>query len=191
MPQIEIRVQRVEPLYEDYAEPTIRFTGEITNRAGDRVFFTYLQCMIKLSDKGLILGNVPLIIGELRQNQPESFEMPFSFSIDSSNAMHELLKHPDLEDVTFELTFSGFCLWNPLNQTVVNYQPIGTTQTIELPVDKYRRLLSTHYRDLTWISVSREIYHKLRDLMNREGATTLDELISRMTEKWAEYERRP
>jgi len=182
-PQIEIRIQRVEPLYEGYAEPTVRFIGEITNRTTDRVFFTYLQCKIRLRDKGLTLGNVPLIIGQLAQNQPQNFEIPFSFGIDSNNAIHELLKHQELEDVTFELIFSGFCLWHPSSLTVVNYQPINTTQTIDLPVDKYRRLLSTYYRDLSWISVSRETYHRLKELMDKRGKTTLDELISAMVEE--------
>ena len=63
------------------------------------------------------------------------------------------------------------------------------TQEIGLPVDKYRRLLSTYYREIAWISVSRETYHKLRDLRDRKGATTLDELISIMIER-EEYERR-
>jgi len=188
-PQIDIRVQKVEPLYEGYAEPTVRFTGEITNRTSDRVFFIHLQCTIRLRDKDLILCKVPLIIGQLAQNQPQSFEIPFSFSIDHNNAIHELLKHQEFEDVTFELIFNGFCLWNPPNQTVVNYQPITATQTADLPVDKYRRLLSTYYRDLAWISVSRKAYHRLKELMNKTGKTTLDELILTMVEEY-EHGRR-
>jgi len=192
-PQIEIRLQRVEPKYDSYAEPTVKFIGEITNRANDRVFLVCLQCTIKLRDKGLILGNVPLIISQLEQNQPKRFEIDLSFSIDSNNAVHELLKHQELEDIIFELMFTGFCLFIPPNATQVSQIATWSipprTLTIELPVDKYRRLLSTYYRDLAWISVSRETYHKLKELMNRKGATTLDELISTMIEE-IEHERR-
>jgi len=192
MPQIEIRVQRVEPLYDRYAEPTVRFVGDITNRANDRVFLVYLQCEITLKDKGITLGTVPVAVANLPQNQTKNFEIIFSFGIDSSNAIHDLLKQQELEDVNFILTFKGFCLFGPQGQPLNNIQePISVTQEIGLPVDKYRRLLSTYYRDMTWISISRETYHKLRDFMDREGATTLDELISRMIEEMgAKYERK-
>jgi len=189
MPQIEIRVQRVEPLYDRYAEPTVRFVGDITNRANDRVFLVYLQCEITLKDKGITLGTVPVAVANLPQNQTKNFEIIFSFDIDSNNAIHDLLKQQELEDVNFTLTFKGFCLYSPQGQPLNNIQEnISVTQEIGLPVDKYRRLLSTYYREIAWISVSRETYHKLRDLRDRKDATTLDELISIMIKR-EEHER--
>ncbi len=180
MPELEIRIQRVEPLYDKYAEPTVKFVGDITNRMNDRVFLTYLQCRISLRDKGIILRTVPLCVENIPLNQTKNFEIVFSFSIDSSNVIHDLLKQQELEDVIFTISFNGFCLFGPQAQG----QPLNSiqervqgTQEIGLPVDKYRRLLSTYYRDMAWISVSRETYHKLRDLMNKKGTTTLDELV--------------
>jgi len=182
--QIEIRVQRVEPLYEEYAEPTIRFVGDITNRSNDRVLLVYLNCEISLKDKGIVLGTVPLVIDNLSPNQQKELKISFSFSIDSNNVIHDLLKQQELEDVVFELNFSGFCLKHPTSGSQylsnLNSVAINISQEIGLPVDKYRRLLSTYYRDIAWISVSRETYNKLKDLMNSEGATTLDELISKI-----------
>ena len=190
MPNLEIRVQKVEPLYDKYACPTIKFVGDITNRANDRVFLAYLQCEIMLKDKDMTLETVPVAIANLLQNQTKNFEIIFSFDIDSNNVIHDLLKQQELEDVNFILRFKGFCLFGAQGQPLNNIQEnISLTQEIGLPVDKYRRLLSTYYRDIAWISVSRETYHKLRDLMNRKGATTLDELISIMIER-EKYERR-
>lgn len=181
MPNIDIRIQRVEPLYDNYAEPTVKFVGDITNRANDRVFLAHFQCEIILKDKGITLGNIPFTIGNLPQNQTKNFEIFFSFGIDSNNMIHDLLKHQELEDVIFTIKFTGFCLFGPQGQPVNNvHEPISATQEVGLPVDKYRRLLSTYYRDIAWISVSRETYHNLRELMDKKGATTLDELIKDM-----------
>ena len=178
MPTIKIRIQRVEPLYDKYAEPTIKFIGDITNRANDRVFFAHFQCEITLKDKEIILGNIPFTVANLPQNQTKNFEIFFSFDIDSNNMIHDLLKQQELEDVIFTIKFTGFCLFGPQGQPPNNvYEPISITQNVGLPVDKYRRLLSTYYRDIAWISVSRETYHTLRELMDKKGATTLDELI--------------
>lgn len=190
MPNLDIRIQKVEPLYDKYASSTIRFIGDITNRANDRVFMVYLQCEIRLKDIEITLGTIPVTVANLSPNQTKNFEIIFSFSIDSNNVIHDLLKQQELEDVNFILTFRGFCLFGPQGQPPHNIQDnIYAIQETGLPVDKYRRLLSTYYRDIAWISVSRETYHKLRNLMDKKGATTLDELISIIIER-EEYERR-
>lgn len=62
MPNLEIRIQKVDPLYDGYARPTVKFVGDITNRANDRVFLVYLQCNIALKDKDIKLGSVPLVL---------------------------------------------------------------------------------------------------------------------------------
>ena len=74
MSNLEIRVQRVVPLYDKYACPTIRFVGEITNRADDRVFLAYLQCEITLKDKRITLGTVPIAVANLPQNQTKNLK---------------------------------------------------------------------------------------------------------------------
>lgn len=178
MPHLDIRIQKVRPLYDEYAEPAVKFIGDITNRANDRIFLAYFRCEVILKDKNIKLGEVPLVIPNIMPNQTKNFEIIFSFSIDLNNIIHDLLKQEELEDVNFSLRFNGFCLFGPQGQALNNVQDsISTTQEVGLPVDKYRRLLSTYYRDITWISVSRETYYKLRELMDKKGATTLDELI--------------
>jgi hypothetical protein len=190
MPQLEIRIQRVEPLYDKYAEPTVNFLGDITNRANDMVFLAYFRCEVALKNGGIVLGTVPLAVPNLQYNLSKNFEVFFSFGVDPNNVIHDLLKQQELEDIIFAITFKGFCLYGPQGQPLNNMlEGISQTKEIGLPIDKYKRLLSTYYRDIAWISVSRETYHKLRELMNKKGATTMDELITDIMEGQARERR--
>ena len=167
-------------MYEGYAAPTIKFSGQAVNKAGDLMHFCYLSCDVSLkATTELILGSAPVVIAPLLQNQPKNFEFVFSFTIDANNVIHEMMKKQELEDVFFKLNLKGFWLHGPPG----GQPPFSSSNTpsfhceIGLPVDKYRRLLSTYYRNLSWVSVSRETYSLLTDLMNKKGFTSMDELM--------------
>ena len=180
MVQLEIKIHKVEPLYDVYAKPTVKFVGEIINRVNEKVFLVYLQCDIALKDKNIKLGSIPIVLSDVLQNQTKNFEIIFGFSIDSNNIIHDLLKQQELEDVNFSIALTGFCLYGPLGQPLNSTLPLSITNEVSLPIDKYRRLLSTYYRDIAWISISRETYHNLSKLKDEKGVTTLDELIKSM-----------
>jgi hypothetical protein len=54
-----------------------------------------------------------------------------------------------------------------------------------LPVDKWRRLLSHYYRNLSWIAVSRDTYSEFKRHMDEQGLTP-DELMKQLMKKLRE-----
>ena len=181
MPSLELTMIKADPLYEGYASPAVKFSAQAVNKASDHIHFCYLSCNVYLkAAKQLMLGSTPIVMTGLGPNQPRDVEFTFSFDIDANNAIHDVVKQPELEDVPFRLHFIGSLLFGPPGQPSASSTDASFEREIGLPVDKYRRLLSTYYRDLSWISVSRDTYSQLKDLMNKSGLASMDELIQQL-----------
>lgn len=183
LPQFIIKLNKVEPQdgTASYAEPTIEFSGTITNTANDNVqlFYSIFDIILR-SSKGAasyMLGQSHLILHDIRKSAVQDFKFNFSFNIDSNNKIHDMIKYHQLslnDDILFDLVLNGFCFYSnedngPMKVTRINTkEPI---KSVSLYVGKYNSLLSNYYKDITWIPISRNIWQKLDKLKDQTGQT--------------------
>jgi hypothetical protein len=92
------------------------------------------------------------------------------------------LKAVEGEDITFKLIFKAQYQYMSGGGTYLSSRFYGDREFVEktatLPIDKWKRLLSTYYRKLTWIAISRDTYFLVKEKVEKEGLT-LDEIIRR------------
>jgi hypothetical protein len=188
MPGLNIGIVTVEPNY-DALIPTLKFKIQITNATpSEPITGGSLDCDVYLS-----AGGKNRWLGKFISNLPISESYPltqaevienFGLTVDINNAMFELMKIIESEDVIFNLVFKTLYQYTPSGTGVYRlsstfYGNVTTiSKTTSLPLDKWKRLLSTYYRNLTWIAISRETYLLLKEKAEREGVT-LDEIIKR------------
>jgi len=195
VPVIEIPIVTVEPYYKAFM-PAIKFRiqlGEARSSAksAERIIGGFLNVDVSiLKDKGswdtVWLGRftLPIAASSERPLNQYTTEQIFALSIDINNSMFDFIKTLNGDDIVFLLTFSGFALWYKTDNTQVVYstnEPFGTGETSReaaLSVDKWKKLISAYYRDLTWLPVSRETYAKIAAILNDEGITP-DEFVDR------------
>jgi hypothetical protein len=193
MPGLDIGVVTVEPDYEALV-PTVKFKVQVKNAVpNEPITSCLLSCDVYLSiggrDKwlGKFTSILPLSEGVSLTREAEAVEN-FALTVDVNNAMSEHLKALKGEDITFKLVFKASYKYSECvsgterlrsSSTFYGTPPCPTlTRIATLPIDKWKRLLSTYYRNLTWIAVSRETYSLLKERADREGST-LDEVIRR------------
>ncbi|MEM0049572.1 MAG: DUF6084 family protein [Candidatus Bathyarchaeia archaeon] len=187
MPQLNITMVTVEPDY-DALLPTIKFRIQIANETpAETITLGILEY-----DVYLLKGNKSLWLGRSTLRLPTSEHVPlirtteivenFGLPIDVTNAMFEYLKTVEEEDITFQLKFRCSYYYRSGGTLMSSYYFAGDTPELskhaKLPIDKWKRLISTFYRNLTWIAISRETYSLLKERADREGAT-LDEVIKK------------
>ena len=186
MPGLDIGIVTVEPNYEALI-PTLKFKIQVTNAIPtESITCGFLDVDVYLSaggkDRwlGKFTSNLPISEGSVL-TQAEVIEN-FGLTVDINNAMFEILKIIEGEDVTFKLVFKTLYQYTSSGVYRLSSTFHGNVRTINritaLPIDKWKRLLSTYYRNLTWIAISRETYSLLRERMEREGVT-FDEIIKR------------
>jgi hypothetical protein len=197
MPGLDIGSIIVEPDYEALI-PTLRFKIQVINRSpNEPITHGLLSCNVYLSTKGkdIWIGKFATVLPVADDRPlPQMCEVVerFTLAVDVNNAISEYLKVLEGEDLTFKLFFevayqyeyySGGVRYSRFSTTFSN----GSTtlaKVATLPIDKWKRLLSTYYRNLTWIAISKETYLLLKERVEKEGLT-LDEII-----RWALIERR-
>jgi hypothetical protein len=188
MPGLNIGIVSVEPNYEALI-PTVKFKIQVMNATPVEPItggFLDVDVYLIAGGKDRLVGKFTSILPISESSALTQIEVTenFGLTIDINNAMFEILKVVEGEDITFKLIF----------KTLYQYTPSGTgvyrlsstfhggativTKTATLSIDKWRRLLSTYYRNLTWIAISRETYSLLKEKMEREGLTP-DEIIRR------------
>jgi hypothetical protein len=195
MPGLDIGVVLVEPDFEALI-PTVKFKVQVKNAAAPHEPITscLLSCDVYLSiggkDKwlGKFISTLPLSeTNPLTTREIEIVEN-FALTLDVNNAMFEHLKVLKDEDITFKLIFKASYIYQSggvlhLSSSFYGTPPNSTLpKTATLPINKWRQLLSTYYRNLTWIAVSRETYLLLKEKVDKEGLT-LDEVIRRALAK--------
>jgi hypothetical protein len=129
--------------------------------------------MISLATIPTFIINIPK-----RPDDPKEFNILFSFSLNSSNAVHNLIKsmHLDLKDkINFNIQLSGFS--TGLTNSFENINFTRTDQSIDLHVVDYMTLVSTYYNDLSWIPVSRDTYSMIKRIADSKGSISIDEVL--------------
>jgi len=182
VPGLDIGVITIEPDY-DALVPAIKFRIQVKNATPtESITWGLLTCDVYLpvGGKDRWLGKFASILPtgltdvELSEN--------FALTMDINSAMSEYLRAIEGEDITFKLVFKTQYQYMYGSAFHLSSKFYGDRGFIEkraaLPVDKWKRLLSTFYRNLTWIAVSRETYSLLKERVDREGLT-LDEVIRR------------
>ena len=196
MPGLNIGVVTVEPDYEALV-PAVRFKIQVRNETpGEPIVHGHLECDVYLAAGGrdMWLGRFVLSL-PVSEGAPLTRDIEvsvrFPLTIDINNAMVEHLKVLEGEDITFKLIFSASYQWlesgtgrlrstsSFFGPTPSPTPPTAVTKIATLPIDKWKRLLSTYYRNLTWVAVSRETYSLLKERADREGLT-IDEVIRRV-----------
>jgi len=193
MPGLDIGMVTVEPDYSALV-PTVRFRIQVKNAIpSESIVHGLLEC-----DVYLTTGGKNMWLGRFVKILPASESAPlirdaeitvsFALTIDINNAMVEHLKVLEGEDITFKLAFSTSYQYleggpTRLLRATSNFYgpalPTVVTKEAKLPIDKWKRLLSAYYRNLTWVAVSRETYSLLKERADREGLT-IDEVIRRV-----------
>jgi hypothetical protein len=182
MPGLNIGTVFIETNYEALI-PTVKFKIQVMNATPAEPItggFLNVDVYSVVEGKDRWLGRFTSIFPPI-STQTEVIEN-FGLTIDINNAMFELLKVVEGEDVIFKLIFRT--LYQYIRSGIYELSSTfhGNVATIEkiatLPIDKWKRLLSTYYRNLTWIAISRETYLLLKEKMEREGLTP-DEIIRR------------
>ena len=202
-PQLEILITSVDTRM-DCALPTIEFTLRVSNRTGEVSDLCILNCEIYLAkepttratkptigQEDLYLDRAQVLIHNLPVGQSSEAKIQVPLSIDLNNIIHEKFLALEAEELTFKLKFSGFYFFRTSGSAPHSISPITffgppATATIihEVPlsIEKWRRMISSYYRNLTWLAVSRETYAELKKMMEEKGYTSYDELIRDLLE---------
>lgn len=104
-------------------------------------------------------------------------------SIDLNNVIHEKFLALEAEDLIFKLKFSGIYFYRsgsaPHSVSPITFY--GSTATVihetSLSIEKWRRMISSYYRNLTRLAVSSGTYAELKKVMEEKGYISFDELI--------------
>jgi len=184
VPGLDIGIITVEPNY-DALVPAIRFKIQVKNAIlAETITWGLLTCDVYLSVEGKDrwLGKFASILPTPLTDKERELSENFALTMDINNAMSEYLKAIEGEDITFKLIFKTQYQFTSYSGSYLSSKFYGDREFIErraaLPVDKWKRLLSTFYRNITWIAISRETYSLLKEKADREGLT-LDEVIRR------------
>jgi len=197
-PQLEILITSVDTRM-DCALPTIEFALRVSNRAGEVSDLCILNCEIYLAKKptphaakptitqeDLYLDRAQVFIGSLRVGESREAKIQVPLSIDLNNVIHEKFLTLEAEELTFKLKFSGFYLFSTRGSAPHSVSPITffgpPIHEVSLSIEKWRRMISSYYRNLTWLAVSRETYAELKKMMEEKGYTSYDELIRDLLE---------
>ena len=199
MPGLDIGSVIVEPDYEALI-PTLRFKIQVMNRSpNEPITHGLLSCNVYLSTK-----SKDVWIGKFTTVLPVADDRPlpqvcevverFALAVDANNAISEHLKVLEYEDLTFKLFFEATYQYEYYSGGV-RYSRFSTTfsnnlttlnKIATLPIDKWKRLLSAHYRNLTWIAVSRETYSMLKEMVDKGEGLTIDEVLRKALKALAE-----
>ena len=197
-PHLEILITSVDTRM-DCALPTIEFTLRVSNRTGEISDLCILNCEIYLAKKptprgakptitqeDLYLSRAQVLIHSLPVGQSREAKIQVPLGIDLNNVIHEKFLALEAEELVFKLKFSGFYLFRTSSSVPHSVSPITffgppATATViheaSLSIEKWRRMISSYYKNLTWLAVSRETYAELRKIMDNRGYTSYDELI--------------
>ena len=196
-PQLEVIITSVDTRM-DCVLPTIEFTLRVSNRTGEVSDFCILNCEIYLARKptprntkptitqeDLYLNTVQVFVPSMPVGQSREVKIQVPLSIDLNNAIHEKFLVLGTEDIVFKLKFSGIYFYrsgsHPHTVSPINFFGPPTSATVvheaSLSIEKWRRMISSYYRNLTWLAISRETFIELKKLMEEKGYTSYDELI--------------
>ena len=203
-PQLEILVISVNTR-RDCVLPTIEFTLRVSNRFGEISDFCILNCEIYLAKKptprdakpeitseDLYLNTVHVFVSNLPLGQSKDVKIQIPLSIDLNNVIYEKFLALEAEELLFKLRFSGFYFFRSSTSAPHSVYPItfygtpaSSTIVLEAPlsIEKWRRMISSYYRKLTWLAISRETFLKLKRIMEEKGYTSYDELLRNLLER--------
>ena len=188
MPSISVNVLKVEPAPKNSLIPHLRIETQWINEANDRVLCC-IRCYIYLGqtqedqiiqEEDLMLTCAQLHIF-LEPRNPISYEFYVPINIDMSTALVSRLSVLEKEDIILKFEFTGFCM--VLQQAPsIHPRPFKNNmerlvKTYTFPVEMWKRLLSQYYRDIVWVGIKRELYEKLKKLMDEKGLLTPTEAI--------------
>jgi len=198
-PQLEILVTNVDARL-DCVLPIIEITLRVTNRVGEPVDLAMLQYEVYLAkhptqrgvrptitveDRFLTSGLV--VVNNMPAGQSREAKIQIPLTIDLNNAIYEDLLALEREDIVFKLKFYGTYLFKPSGSAPHNVAQItfyGTSVQVvleaSLSVEKWRKMISSYYRNITWIAISRETFLELKKLLDEKGYVSYDELIKEL-----------
>lgn len=191
-PQLDIPYVSVT-IDNNFIVPTIVFNFQVFNRAGERLILGVLYCDILLGD--LYLKKETIIVSNLNVGQSQEVKIFLPITIDFNNVIYEKLLALNIEELKFLLVFLGNSVYQSgstfnLSPAVFQVQTRGgiTTQgEIEkeatLSIEKWKRMVSSYYKDITWIAVKRETYQHLKKLVDEQGFISFDEAIKKLLNK--------
>jgi hypothetical protein len=186
--------------------PTVEFVLRILNRAGEPASLGLLNCDVYFAKKPTPSTTMPMITNEdyyLKSVQifvdnitvggsPKDAKVLVPLTIDLNNAIYEKLLTLETEDIVFKLKFTGVCFFgsgsvssNIFYSSRPELPPPRPEFIVEasLGVEKWKRMISSYYKKLTWLPISRETYAELEKLVKEKGYLSFDELIKDLLKK--------
>lgn len=94
--------------------PTLEIKGTVRSGDDHQVGFACIRCDVRLTNPRMIsLATIPVFVINIpkRPDDPKEFNILFSFGLDSSNAVHNLIKSMNLgltDKINFNIQLSGF-----------------------------------------------------------------------------------
>jgi len=197
-PQIEVLVANVNART-DCVLPTIEISLRLTNRTSEQVLLAILQYEVYLAEQATQHGARPTItaqdrfltsgivaINNMSAGQTREVKIQIPLTIDLNNAIYEQLLALEKEDIVFKLRFYGTNIFrsgsSQPNVAPITFYGTGNQIVLEagLSTERWRRMISTYYRNLTWIAISRETFLKLKKLLDEKGYVSYDEVIKEL-----------
>jgi len=197
-PQIEVLVANVDART-DCVLPTIEISLRLTNRTGEQVLLAILQYEVYLAEQATQRGARPAITAQDRfltsgivtmnnmpAGQTREVKIQIPLTIDLNNAIYEQLLALEKEDIVLKLRFYGTNIFrsgsSQPNVAPITFHGTGNQIVLEasLSTERWRRMISAYYRNLTWIAISRETFLKLKKLLDEKGYVSYDEVIKEL-----------
>ncbi len=196
MTNLDIPIVTAEPNYDAFI-PTVRFRMQFSDanlNPQQPIMGGMIDCNVFLKgEPALWLGKFTISLPTISGNMnPREINENFHLGVDVNSAMFDHVKTLEGDDITFNLVFTGYTFLRQGQQNMLTTSEIPfmvkggaqaqITKETNISVEKWRKLISKHYRNLTWISISRETYSKLKKMLDEKGITP-DELLSEFAEE--------
>jgi len=141
--------------------------------------------MPMITNEDYYLKSVQIFVDNITVEGSKDIKVLVPLTIDLNNAIYEKLLTLETEDIMFKLKFTGVCFFGSgsISSNIFYSSRPEFIVEASLGVEKWKRMISSYYKKLTWLPISRETYAELEKLVKEKGYLSFDELIKDLLKK--------